>query len=386
MWFDVFDMLDAMQQQLDSQPARVRQKSKIDATFVPSGPTAAGSDDADVALLLLERAQGRYTPYTPLPPVDRAVDSLRRLAGLPFESPADEGLGGYGILPNSVILSCLPASEREQWQFMTPRPPVVARSLFHGKGAYLKLVTGDVFNNTPEPIRGKALQTRIQYIQTSNCLYLSSGVTSRGDLLQVQIILLPYVLSEIPDFGHTLADPAFRPRTPAAVGAVARVLLYQVHQLATIPGGRAHCDLRLPNLCWDGTDPTSLRIIDFDRVRSFSGPAPKCMAAPSSPPSIVRAAPLTLHQLACCILELADTPEMLNEQFLIPSYYARFLGGEMADQVSPILERLLPDSNQSPEAELDWSPEVEDQRALDCLQEALAWVRQHGGVPGVQPL
>ncbi|KAJ4456366.1 hypothetical protein PAPYR_8405 [Paratrimastix pyriformis] len=81
------------------------------------------------------------------------------------------------------------------------------------------------------------------------------------------IFLRPYVLSEIPDFGYPLSDPDHRPTTPTAVGDIARVLLHQVHQLATAPdGGQAHCDLRLPNLCWDGKHPKSLKMIDFDRV------------------------------------------------------------------------------------------------------------------------
>ncbi|KAJ4456362.1 hypothetical protein PAPYR_8401 [Paratrimastix pyriformis] len=94
---------------------------------------------------------------------------------------------------------------------------------------------------------------------------------------------------------------------------------------------------------------------------------------PFSELSIAQAAPLTLHQLACCILELARTRYILNERFLIPDNYAESLDAEMADQVRPILERLLPPNY----GRLSLS------RALHCLQEAFAWVEAHGGVPGV---
>ncbi|KAJ4456501.1 hypothetical protein PAPYR_8238 [Paratrimastix pyriformis] len=139
--------------------------------------------------------------------------------------------------------------------------------------------------------------------------------------------------------------------TPAAVKGTAyqEVLVAQVLDLAR--KNLSHSDIRLPNLIWDGIRPESLSLIDFDRFCCFSDEASSCQPN--------HAAALTLHQVALCVLRLANYQP--PDHVIVTSEVADSLSPPMKDQVGPILAALTPEGYSEFEADV----------ALACLKNAL---------------
>ncbi|KAJ4459289.1 hypothetical protein PAPYR_4837 [Paratrimastix pyriformis] len=270
----------------------------------------------------------------PLPPVDLVRPSLELLSGLRFDGCPKTGQGGHSLVPNEILLQ----ESLGDWTFL-PSPqaatqPACARGAapLTDSQPYLKLVTEEVFEATPAAVKGTAFQ-------------------------EWTIFGHRFILALMPSFGCSLWPRASRPTTPAAVRALGKVLVAQVLDLAK--KGHAHSDIRLPNLIWDGAHADSLAIIDYDRVRPFFAEAPSCLPGPDTPCIIRCAAALTLHQVALCVLRLANYQP--PDSVIIAPEIVDTLSPPMKEQVGPILAALTPEGYYA----------FGDGAALRCLENAL---------------
>ncbi|KAJ4461963.1 hypothetical protein PAPYR_1667 [Paratrimastix pyriformis] len=186
-----------------------------------------------------------------------------------------------GILPTEILFP--DEAVRSQWQYLVPAECSggirEARSLYFrpADGRYAKLMKMKAFEASEK------LRPNLQSI-----------------IAEWDIFTESYYLVETPTLG---ADLHHSPPEKPLLAPVAAAIALNVRALVDFH--LTHNDLRPHNILFDGVNPSSVLLIDFDRVSTLVA-TPHCMThCPAMPRHIRSAGALCLHQTALTLLRLA---------------------------------------------------------------------------------